>query len=474
MSGFVFSPLRVVAGTAVGVGVGQSVADAISPITRELANEAWAKYLSMPVGALEAASVVASGERSRAWGLEEAAKNGISAERFDALVDMWDNSPDLSSMFEMLNRGLIDEGDFREGARKQFIEDKWIEALIVLARRILSPAEAAQAWQRGYMSEADAEAEAALSGVSAERARIQRESAGLPPPPETAMQMLRRGIITSGEFEQMIREGNTKTKYTDEYLELRQRILSGADWASLRLRGWATEAEAAAGGAAEGWSPEEMELLYLNRGRPATTRQVHIGYARGGELPGVSGEREAFERAVRQSNIRTEYTDLLWASRYTYPSAFVIRALTSAGTFDRATAEKILIESGWPPQYATLAATDWAGDDTTGPKTPLADRARSRLFTALHNDYMDGSSDEATARAGLARIGGQAAEIDAVIGLWNFERDRTLRDLTQAQILSLYKKAIWTRELAAARLDDLGMKVDEAAALLDANQPPAP
>lgn len=474
MSSLVFSPLRVVAGTAVGVGVGQSVADAISPITRELANEAWAKYLSMPVSAVEAASVVASGERSHAWGLSEAVKNGINEERFNALVDMFDTAPDLSSLVDALNRGLISEGDFREGARKQFIEDKWIDALIALTHRILSPAEAAQAWQRGYMSETDAEREAALSGMSAERARIQRESAGLPPPPETAMQMLRRGIITDAEFEQMIREGNTKTKYTDEYLELRQRILSGADWASLRLRGWATEAEAAAGGAADGWSADEMELLYLNRGRPATTRQVHIGYARGGELPGVAGEREAFERAVRQSNIRTEYTDLLWASRYTYPSAFVIRGLTQAGTFDRATAERILLESGWPPQYATLAATDWAGDGTTGPQTKWADRARSRLFTALHNDYQDGSSDEATARAGLERVGATAAEIDAIIALWNFERDRTLTDLTQAQVLKLYKKAIWTREQAQARLEDMGMDPTEASNLLDTSQPPAP
>lgn len=474
MSSLVFSPLRIVAGTAVGVGVGQSVADAISPITRELANEAWAKYLSMPVSAVEAASVVASGERPYNWGLAEATKNGINQERFDALVDMFDTAPDLSSLFEMLNRGLISEGDFREGARKQFIEDKWTNALVQLARRILSPAEAAQAWQRGYMTEAAAEAEAALSGVSPERSRIQRESAGLPPPPETAMQMLRRGVITDAEFEQMIREGNTKTKYTDEYLAIRQRILSGPEWASLRLRGWATEQEAAAGGAAEGWSADDMELLYLNRGRPATTRQVHIGYARGGELPGAAGEREAFERAVRQSNIRTEYTDLLWASRYTYPSAFVIRGLTQAGTFDRATAERILIESGWPPQYATLAANDWAGDETAGPQTKWADRARSRLFTALHNDYMDGSSDEATARAGLSRVGATAAEIDAIIGLWNFERDRTLRDLTQAQILSLYKKAIWPRDLAQSRLEDLGMDAGEASDLLDANQPPTP
>lgn len=468
MSSFVFSPLRVVAGTAVGVGVGQSVADAISPITRELANEAWARYLSMPVSVIEAASVVASGERSRAWGYEEASRNGFNHERFDALVDMMDTAPDLSTLFDLLHRNLISEADFREGAKKQYIEDKWIDALVSLSARVLSPAEAAQAWQRGYMTEAAAEREAALSGVSPERARIQRESAGLPPPPETALQMLRRGIIGDGEFEQMIREGNTKTKYTDEYLVLRDVPTRPEVAAGLHLRGWITEAERNAIGALWGYGPEQMEHLYLNRGRPATTRQVHIGYQRGGELPGAGNEREAFERAVAQSNIRTEYTDLLWASRYTYPSAFVIRALAQAGTFNGPTTERILIESGWNPEYARLAADDWTGGDAGPPKMRWAERARSRLFTAAHNDYMDGNASEADARAMLAQVGAQPGEVDVILNLWNIERARSRRDLTQAQILKLAKRSIWTREQAQTALEDLGMMPEDATALLDA------
>lgn len=468
MSSLLFNPLRIVGGTAVGVGVGQAVADAISPVTRELANEAWAKYLSMPVSVIEAAAVVASGERTRAWGIEEATKTGFDEDRFNALVDMLDTAPDLATLYDLYHRNLIDAAQFREGARKQYIEEQWADALLALAEKILTPAEVAQAWQRGYISEADAEQEAALSGVSAERSRIQRESAGLPPPPETAMQMLRRGIINADEFEQMIREGNTKTKYTDEYLQLRERVLSGPEWASLWLRGWATEQEAKAGGALEGWSAEEMDLLYLNRGRPATGRQIHIGYARGGSLPGVANEREAFERGVRQSNIRTEYTDLLWASRHTYPSAFVLRALTEDGTFTQADAERILIESGWVPEFAEKAAAKWAGAGSAGPGTKWADRARSRLFTAAHSDYLDGNATEDDARAMLTAVGVPAAEQTTILNLWNLERDRTRRDLTQAQIVKLFKKDIWPREQAQAALEDLGMNTEDASDLLDA------
>src|SRR3970282_2254013 len=150
---------------------------------RALANEAWSRYQSMPVEVVLAANVVASGERSYAWGLGQAHNQGISDDGFQALVDFSDTAPGLASLYDLLHRGLISEGDFREGARKQLIEDKWVGPLLALAQRILSPAEAANAWQQGFMSEAEAEAEAERSGVSPARLATQRPLAGDPPRP---------------------------------------------------------------------------------------------------------------------------------------------------------------------------------------------------------------------------------------------------------------------------------------------------
>lgn len=455
-------------GIAVGTGVGSAIAGVVEPTVQDLKNAAWRNYPVLPLEAVEAAQLVASGERPLSWGQDEAQNVGINLDRFNALVDVFDTAPDLSLLFTAWRRGIIDAGEFRAGAKKHGIEDEWIDVLAQLRQVPLSAAESAAAWQQGYMPEGDSADEAALSGVNATRSQIQRELAGLPPGPETALAMLRRGIIDAGEFEQMIREGNTKTKYTDEYLELRAKILGGPEWAGLWLRGWATEAEAKAGGALDGYDAAAMDNLYLNRGRPATTRQVHIGWQRGGRLPGTSNEREAFERSVRQSNIRTEYVDLLWAQRFTYPSAFVIRALASDGTFDRDTTERILIESGWNPDYATLAADKWAGAPSAGPGTKWADRQRSRLFSALHSDYVDGGGDEGVLRDGLATIAVAGAEQNAVVSMMEWERQNTRRDLTQAQILKLFKKAIWTREQAQLALDDLGMDVGDASDLLDA------
>lgn len=468
MSSLLFSPLRLVGGAAVGVGVGGGIATVVEPILRELANEAWSRYLTMPLSAVEAAQLVAQGERDMGWGTAEAANVGVNAERFRALVDLLDAAPDLATLYDLLHRGLISEADFREGARKNQIEEKWVGPLVQLAERVLSPAEAASAWQQGFMSEAEAEAEAERSGVSPERSAIQRELAGLPPGPMDALVSLRRGEIDEDTFRRIVREGNTKTKYTDMLLARRWQHLPGREVAGLWLRGWIDEEEAMRLGARDGWGVEEMRRLYQNRGRPATVRQIHIGYARGARLPGAADEEEAIRTAVRQSNIRTEYADLLYAQRYTYPSAFVVRGLAQDGAFDRETTERILVESGWRPEWAQLAAERWTGAAAGAARQRWADRARSRLFSALHSDYVDGGADEAVTREGLTRVGATGAEQDEIISLWEWERQRVRRDLTQAQIIRLYRKAVWPREQAQAALEDLGMTPDDASDLLDA------
>jgi len=462
VSSFFFSPLRVVGGTAVGVGVGMGVSEAIAPLVRDLANEAWARYLSLPIDAVQAAQLVASGERDMPWGIGEAANTGIGEARFRALVDMVDVAPDLSTLFDLYHRGLISEADFREGAKKGQLEDKWLDGLVQLSQRILSPAEAANAWQQGFMTEAEASAEARLSGVSPPRSAIQRQLAGNPPGPMDGLTLLRRGIISDAEYVQLVREGNIKTKYTDALLALREQITSATTAAGLWLRGWLTEAEAKAIGARSGYGPTEMEHLYLNRGRPATTRQVHIGYARGAKLAGAANEEEAIRTAVKQSNIRTEYADLLYAQRYTYPSAFVIRALAADGTFSPQLTETILVESGWKPEWAALAAAKWGGAAAGGPSTKWADRARSRLFTVAHNEYLDESIDEARARADLQAVGATGAEADSIIALWNRERAIQRLELTPAQIRKAYKKGLYDLPTALGELGERGMTPDDA------------
>lgn len=444
----------------------------LEPLLQLETNTVWQSVTATgrgrPLEVGDAADIAAEDADRLEWARGQAAEAGFPADTFAAALEAAYTAPDVGTLYDLRRRGLISDDDFTHGLHKEKLEDRWRAPMRGLLRVLLSPAQLANAVVQGFRSIDDAAADAQLQGVQPDDFQTMVDVTGMPPGPETLQEWTRRGIITAEQLDQGIREGHTKTKYLPEYRASLQRVLGATEYAGLWLRGWITEAQAKAGGALTGYSAEDMQLLYLNRGRPATTRQVHIGYARGGKLPGASGEREAFDMAVRQSNVRTEYADLLWAQRYTYPSAFVIRALAQDGTFSRDQTQAILVESGWPPEYAALAADAFTTPKSGGTSQKWADRARTRVFTAAWSDFMDGNADEQALREMLDAIPVPAAEQDAIVALAKVERNLERRDLTQAQVVKLYKKGVYQRDRALAALEDLGMTADDATALLDA------
>src|SRR5262249_13847615 len=145
------------------------------------------------------------------------------------------------------------------------------------------------------------------------------------------------------------------------YVAAFHQVLQAHEYATAYLKGHATQAEMYAGGALTGYTPEQMDLLYLDRGRPATARQIRVGYARGARVEGVTGDVEAaIDVSTKLSDIRPEYAPIERAASYSLPSAFVLRGLTQSGAFTEAQAEQILLQSGWLPEYAKSAAQFFA------------------------------------------------------------------------------------------------------------------
>jgi hypothetical protein len=239
-------------------------------------------------------------------------------------------------------------------------------------------------------------------------------------------------------------------------------VLSARDYAELWLRGWITEAEAIKGGALTGYDAAAMQLLYLNRGRPATPRQVWLAIRRN---PPGTFTRKTFDTAIKQSNIRTEYTDLLWSQRFTYPSLFQLSRLVQAGALPVARGRVILGYLGYEEEDIDSLVQYWEGASGGG-GAKWADRARSRLWTVAHNEYLDGSLDDAAARALLAKIGVPAGEQTAVLDVWKAEANVSRLELTPAQIKKAYKKGLYTELVALAELDVRGYTPADARTLL--------
>lgn len=497
-------------GETAAFAAGVAIGPVLGPIVQALRNTTNSHYAFVYPDPVVLADGVAQGQipekQARLW----ASFHGIGDDAFTALVNIANTGPGVSEAYLLWRRGEINEAGFRRAAKRTGLEQEWIEALVKAKDVLLSSQELAMMQQQGFVSQARANSEGALQGVTNERQQLRYDVSGLPPGVGEALQMLRRKIITAAEFAQIVREGHTKTKYTDELLALKDQVLHATDYAGLRIRGWISAEESYAGGALTGYGKEDMDRLFQNRGRPATTHQVFIGMRRGGKVGGpTTGIDPDFLKAVQQSDIRPEYANPLWAGRFTYPAAFVLRTLASSGDLTQAETEEILLFEGWEPTLAKKVSIKWsAGTATTQRKETAAHLALeygsghisdgeyvaalkelgySDQAAALEVDltnwkatkkYRDKAIDkvasrfiglqfsEAEARQALADLTVPARATELYLRAWSLERDDEGTSLSQAQVGKAYKKGLLTLDAATARLGDLGMLPADAALYL--------
>lgn len=459
------------AGFALGVAAGGT----LRPGVRDLENLAWRTHASMPLDAVSLAAGVAQGQINREWALDEALNTGVNNERMNALIHAFDTGPGIAQAYNLWRRGIIDEAGFRRAAKREGLEAEWIDGLVSARNVLISPTDLAQMRQRGFIGQQRQYDESERQGVTNERAELLFDTAGLPPGVERAREMWRRGIISEAEFKQTIVEGNEKLKYQDEEAALFWDVVSASTYAELHLRGWIDEGEMNAGGALTGYRPADMQRLFHARGRPATTHQAFIGVRRGGSYDGpTAGIPDYFQKAVRQSNIRDEWLNLLWAQRFTYPSAFVLRALTQNGDLTQAEAHDVLLKIGWEPDLAATVSARWAGGTGTA-RDPHVVKAENQLWTTLHTSYKNGESDAVDAEAGLDLLNVPQGNHARILALWNRELELVRKQLTPTQLKKAWKGSVvnpatgaaWTRDEALARLEAMGYSPADAETFLD-------
>lgn len=455
--------------------LGTAASPALAPFVQDLANEAWTLHASRPPDAALLAQGVAQGQVAPAAAYQWAKERGFDTAQMDAMVNVANVGPGAAYGFELWRRGLIDQAGFARALKRLGLEDQWVGPLEGLRDTLLSSQELAMLQQQGFIDAARADSEGALQGVTAERQQLRFEASGLPPGIGEALQMLRRNIIGSAEFAQIVREGHTKTKYTNELLALQDQVLSAATYVRGYLKGHITQQQMYAGGALTGYKPADLDLWYLTEGRPATAHEIHIGYARGAKLPGATNELDAIATAVKQSDIRPEYTEIIQAGRFSYPSPFVLRGLAQNGDLGNTSAvEQILLEIGWKPDFAAKVAAAWTGGSTTAADPHLA-KAQTQLWTTTHASYKAREITDQDATAALGSAGVPTASVPAILAVWQHERDLIRKRLSAAQIRKEWFEQVTdpttgaplTQAQAVARLMELGYDNADAQTLLE-------
>lgn len=502
----------------VGVGVGTAAAAAIEPLVEPGRQEAWSNAANRVLDPGLMARLVAQGAVTLTVGRDQAAREGFAEDKFDRLVYLSQHAPELADARSMHRRTTIDTTRLHHVYAKAQIEASYWPALDELLTVMLSPAEVAMAIQQGHLPdpgilpgigaesifpagytqppspdggppsqvpltqiELDPIAEAAAAGIDVDRLKVQANLSGLPPGPHDLLQMWNRSEVDEQSVDAGLREGHLKTKWAQAFKRMRWAVLSPQEYASARLRQWVTADESYAGGALTGHTREQMDLLFLNRGRPASPTQMWRAWARKAIGPrGVPTEYEDHAKAIAISDIRPEYAEMLWQIRFNYPSLFQLNRLVQAGAITPATASEWANDNLYAPEVVTALEAYWqtlypGGTGTTAAKPDAhVTKAQTQLWTATHKSYVGEMIGDSEARQRLAELGADTAAVDAVLTLWQSERALIRKQLTPKQVVNAYLGKLtnpatgqtWTQGEANQELLDRGYSQDDATTLL--------
>lgn len=514
-------------GGVVGVGVGEALGTALEPALEPERQSAWMKHTPRVFDLDVLAEMVAMGLVSEPNAVDEASRTGFSEDRLKRAIQWRLRAASVEQALTLWRRAAYDGTDASamsglvdHSLAKAGIELQYHGPIRNLKNALLSPAEIAMAIQQGHLpnngilpviapgipypagyvqppspdgapessvplTQIDLPTidQAAGSGTSLEQLQVLANLAGLPPGPHDLLAMWNRSEIDEDAVDAGIREGHMKTKWGHAFKRMRWSVLTAPEYAELHLRDWIDSQTMNEGGALTGHTPEQMDLMYKNRGRTATPRQMALAVVRSVEAPNYPGDpangrltdEGDFLKAVSRSNIRTEYGPLLWATRFSYPSLFQLNRLVAAQAITGDTAASWAAKNLEAPEVVTALKSYW---DSLSPGTvsdPHIAKADSQTWTTLHRAYVGGVVNPAKLAEGFNLLGVPQAAQQAITARWDYEASLERKRLTPAQIKKALAEGVindatgvaWTRDEALAYLIELGYSAGDADTFLN-------
>jgi hypothetical protein len=469
-----------------GGAVAGATAEAVQPVLENVRQDAWEQNAIRVIDLQTLGALLAQELASPGDAYAQASRDGFSSEKVDYLKKLAETAPGSGELIELLRRAKIDPGTFDLGLKKAGMRQEFRTPLQQLKDTILSPADLANAVQQGFIPDPgylpgliggsppfnipfhqvglDTATEFDHNGIDQQRATVLAELTGLPPGPIELLQMLNRGIITDASYYVGIREGHTKTKWSDALKELRKAIATPTEAAGLRLRQWITAQESYNLGALSGADPALMEHLWLLQGRPLSPGELQTAFNRG------LIDKPRFLKGIAESDVRDEWGETAFELRRRYPTVFVLRQLTQTGAVTVAQATQILEFEGYDPTLAGQIATAWAGQKTSKQKE-LAMGAIETLYQARYIDQSQASDL-------LTKLGYDSSEITLILELGDAQRVKRFLDTAVGRIHTKFVTYRIDAAFATNELNALNISSQAVADLMaewrlerDVNQP---
>jgi hypothetical protein len=502
----------------------QALGAALAPYFSQLGQDVNTQTPVEPLPVGDLADAVVRNYMTLATASTEAAKSGLSAEKFATLVPLHADAPGPQQLAVALLRGLIketgsgpDAATFEQGIREGRLADKWAPMIKALSVAVLSGPDAASAVVRNFLSASEGTRIAAASGIDQATFDTLVQLSGDAPGPQQLAEALRRGAISatgtgpdSTSFPQGIAEGRLANKWAPVIQAL------ALDWPtpvaalSAQLKGAFTGGEGKALYEKLGGDPQFYDWLLFAQGSAPTPNEA-AEMARRGIIPqtGTGQDAVTYEQAFLEGPWRNKWSDAFWQASEFIPSAREVITLLKDGAVDKDTAAAWMKRAG--ADDATTAAfiveadtallSDYKGLTTSSVLNMYYQRLISQadattILLSLHVSeaaaplmlayadlqraiaqqnsavsrvgslYAARKITEQTARQSLVTLQVPPDAVTDIMATWQLENSIAVKTLTAAQIVDAWEYGVMSEGEALTELGNIGYTPYDAWVLL--------
>lgn len=472
---------------ATGYALGTAVSPTLVPFVQSLENEAWGTHQAKPLQATDVAEAAARGFIPVGQANDEATNTGVVDWRMTILRQLAGQSPPLESLMALRRRNVIGEGELDAGIEQLGYLPEWrphVKALRNVlpsvtdmvrfaVREVYNPAQRSALDLDAEFPDAFAQ-DAATVGLSAVRAGQYWAAHWELPSAEQMAAMLFRGELNETAFEGGLKALDFAPTWRPKLQTILRPIPPLSDMIRFAVRDVYTPATVARFGLNDDFPAVFAQQAALHGMETPYPQQYWAAHWR---LPSaLQGYRMLWRGEINQGDLDVLLKALdyppFWRDKlanigHLVPGRIDLKRMLRHGILDRAEVKAGYIKLGYVPADAeSLTLIAEAELDTTATAQPYLTRARSRLYTVAHNEYVDGSLGDPEATALLGQIGVPAAQRAPILAVWQTERDVQRLELTPAQIKKAYKKDIYDEATATAELIERGMTAEDVVTFL--------
>ena len=365
----------------------------------------WAQTQHVPISPADAALAVLRGNMPLDQAYTVAAQYGMLPPDFDIIVGNTGEPPGPEQLLEASRRGFIDQARLAQGIAESRIRNDWLDVMEKLAYSPITTADAVNAVVQNHLTQAQGEAIASQNGLEPGNFATLVETAGSPLSRTEMEQLYNRGEATQAQVYQALDESRLKPKYNDLAFKLSTRLLQPSELSDMVLWGALSHADAAAEAAKLGYDAKSATAL--------------------------------IDSAINKK-LESDRTTVVTAIEVLYEDNAISEADASAQ----------IARLGFSPEEVTF-------------KLQAAELKRhtkliSTGLTAIRSKFLAHHVNQGEASSLIDAMGIPHQQRDAMLQLWQIERDANVAQLTEAQIIKALKVGTITSDDALTRLVNKG------------------